>query len=194
MSIRENKQATFLIVLLVILGLTLFLAPRINRQPTASVAPEPEAGAETEPALAAVASDARIRLDLIDKTAQGVDAGSENLFQYRLAPTPPARPPAGFPDPFGGGAPAPSPIVTPARPVGPPPTPPPPPITLRYQGFARDDRGGVITAFLVDETNHFNVRTGDVLMGRFRIVGVTDTSVEVEDLQFNRRQNLPLLN
>ena len=27
MSIRENKQLTFLIVLLVILGLTLFLAP-----------------------------------------------------------------------------------------------------------------------------------------------------------------------
>src|SRR5688572_10768964 len=87
MSVRDKKQATFLVVLLVILGLTLYLAPRINRAPTASAVQSPEATPETAPS---VVSDARIRIDLIDSKAARLDAGDENLFQYRTAP--PAAP------------------------------------------------------------------------------------------------------
>jgi len=38
------------------------------------------------------------------------------------------------------------------------------------------------------------VTVGEILMGRFRIASISDKSVEVEDLEYNRRQTLPLLN
>jgi hypothetical protein len=37
------------------------------------------------------------------------------------------------------------------------------------------------------------VTAGEVLMGRFRILGITDKSVEIEDLDYSRRQTLPLI-
>jgi hypothetical protein len=51
-----------------------------------------------------------------------------------------------------------------------------------------------LTAFLTDESGvkHYNVSAGEVLMGRYRITQITDKSVEVEDIQFNRRQTLAL--
>ena len=195
MSIRENKQLTFLIALLVILGLTLFLAPRVNRPPTASVVQATQATTESpQPAMPpAVVNDARIRLDLIGKSMENRDAGRENLFQYRLAPPPPPTlRPGGQRDPFSV-PPEQTANVAPPVPTGPPPPRPPPPITLKYQGFARNDSGGQITAFLIDDAGHYNVKAGEVLMGRYRIIGVTDASVDVEDLQNHRRQSLPLL-
>ena len=68
--------------------------------------------------------------------------------------------------------------------------PPPPPINLKYQGFAQSPD---LTAFLADDTRHYNVTVGEILMGRYRIISITDKTVEIEDLQFNRRQMLPLL-
>ena len=189
MKLRSNKQITFLVVLLAVFGLTLYLGPRLNRPPSVSVAQAAQSKTETAPAAA---NDARIRLDLIDRETQK-DAGRQNLFQYRVAATPPPAPPRGSApanDPFAA---PPTPAVPPPRPFTPPTPPPPPPIPLKYQGFARSDPGGPFTAFLVDDVNHFNVKTGDVLMGRYRIATITDTAVEVEDLQLNRRQTLPLL-
>jgi hypothetical protein len=70
---------------------------------------------------------------------------------------------------------------------------------LKFQGFAAPagPSGGFI-AFLVDDTRpadvkHFNVSIGEVLMGRYRIAGISDKSVDVEDLQYNQRKTLPLL-
>ena len=190
MKVREKKQLTVLIVLLATLGATLVLAPRMNRPSPVSAGPSSETKARI-PQAAAI--DARIRLDLIDKGNAIADAGRENLFQYRVAPaTPvPARTPVVLQDPFASTTPRPN--SQPTVPAGPPPSPPAPPITLRYQGFARDNAQGTITAFLVDDANHFNVKTGDVLMGRFRVLEVTAVAVQLEDLQYNRRQNLPLL-
>jgi hypothetical protein len=191
MSVRDKKQATFLVVLLAILGLTLYLGPRINRAPTASAVQTPEATPETP---APVVTDARIRIDLIDSKASKLEAGDENLFQYRTAPqAAPVIPAPGAPQVGAPGA-APPPVFTPPPPTGPPVPPPPPPINLRYQGFARSEAGGgELTAFLSDDRGRYNVKTGEVLMGRYRIAGITDASVEVEDLQLNRRQTLPLL-
>jgi hypothetical protein len=183
----RNKQITFLVVLVLIFGVTWYLG--LNRQPTASVVQAQQVNKQTLPTAV---TDARIRLDLMDNDGEKPEAGRENVFQYRtVQPPPPPVRPAPPKDPFVN--PPPPVVVTPPRPPTPPPPPPPPPITLRYQGFARSDAGGTLTAFLTDETGHYNVRTGDVLMGRFRIASITDAAVEVEDLQYNRRQNLPLL-
>jgi len=203
MSVRDSKQLKILVVLLGILGLILFLGPRLNRPPTASVEVTTKQGGQ-EAAPAAV-NDARIRLDLIDKNGGNGEAGRENLFQYRTTPAAPSSRPSvlrpGIKDPFAA-SPAPTVPATPPVEIRSTAPPAPPPIPLKYQGFARSDAGGgAITAFLVDSPNpasnefspHYNVRTGDVLLGRYRIAAVTDTSVEVDDLQYNRRQTLPLL-
>ena len=51
-----------------------------------------------------------------------------------------------------------------------------------------------MTAFLTDDaSHHYNVSAGEILMGRYRITQISAASVEVEDLEANRRQTLPLL-
>jgi hypothetical protein len=188
MTVRERKQLTFLIVLVIALGITLYLSPRLNRPTTVSAVSVQQA----KPTQAKAANDARIRLDLIDRNTGSSEAGRENLFQYRIPQPPPAalRPPQGQLNPFAT-PPTPTPTPPPARPPGPPPLPP---ITLKYQGFARPQGAvGQLVAFLSDDRGHYNAKSGDVLMGRFRITAVTEQAVDVEDLQYNRRQTLPLL-
>ena len=78
----------------------------------------------------------------------------------------------------------------------PPPPPAPPPVPLKYQGFATiqsPNPNPGFTAFLADDTRHYNVTVGEVLMGRFRVLNITDKSVDIEDLAYNRRQTLPLV-
>ena len=51
-----------------------------------------------------------------------------------------------------------------------------------------------MTAFLTDDASrHYNVSAGEILMGRYRITQLSPTFVEVEDIETNRRQTLPLL-
>jgi hypothetical protein len=73
--------------------------------------------------------------------------------------------------------------------------PGPPPIPLKYQGYAVENPpGGQTTAFLTDDaSHHYNVTNGEILMGRYRVNRISTGSVEVEDLQTNRRQTLPLV-
>ena len=169
---RQDRQKLGVFVVLVgVLVLTLVLGYRMNRPPTTAATQAPENKPSANPPTA---NDARIRLDLVEKPEAAEDeAGRKNLFQYRQAPPPNMT----------------------SVPVQPRPAPPPPPpIPLKYMGFAAvnaPDRG--LTAFLEDGSRHYNVKAGEVLMGRYRITRISDTSVEVEDLEYNRRQTLPLL-
>ena len=43
-------------------------------------------------------------------------------------------------------------------------------------------------ASIDDKTNHYYVREGEYILGRYRIVRVSETSVEIEDTEQNRRQ------
>ena len=189
MSKQDRQKLSILGVLVGVLALTVVLGYRMNQPPTtAAVQPSVQKTSTNPPA----ANDARIRLDLVESGGNDGNIGKRNLFQYQQAPPPPVSV-------SRGAAPAtvvntpPAPTIPPqTRPLGPPQ---PPPIGLKYQGFAATlapNRG--FTAFLSDDSRHYNVTVGEVLMGRFRIASITDTSVEVEDLQNNRRQILPLLN
>ena len=74
--------------------------------------------------------------------------------------------------------------------------PPPPPIPFRYAGYvALDAQGGRLTALLVDSnaSRHFSVVKGETLMGRYRLLELTQAFIEGEDLEFNRRQRMPLI-
>ncbi len=75
-----------------------------------------------------------------------------------------------------------------------PPPPPPPPIPLKYVGFASvaPNSKALIATLMDDSQHHFNLREGDIWMGRYRLTRVTETAVDVEDLQITRHQTLPL--
>jgi hypothetical protein len=183
MTKNDRQKLSILIVLLVVLGLTIVLGFR-NQPPMAAA---PETAEQKTSSNPLTPNDARIRLDLVESPPDSADIGKKNVFQYYQPPAPPPPP-----------RPGPSPSATQPVPVvstpAPPRAPQPPPMSLKYHGFAvTDPEGGSLTAFLADDSRHYNVTTGEVLMGRYRILGISDKSVEVEDLESNRRQTLPLL-
>ncbi len=199
MSKQDRQKFSILVVLLVVLGMTAVLGYRMNQPPTTAAVQVPETKTSANPPAP---TDARIRLDLIEK-AEGSqeEIGRKNVFQYQKPPA--SRPPV--PGSSGSASTTPGP-QQPAPPLfGLPPTtsgssasaapPGPPPIPLKYQGYAAESApGGQMTAFLTDDASrHYNVRPSEILMGRYRINQISTASVEVEDLETNRRQTLPLL-
>ena len=196
MTKQDRQKVTFLVVLLAVLGLTVFLGYRMTRPPTTtSVVQTPQQKVSTN---LPSSSGAQIRLDLVEKEKAGENIGKRNLFQYQQAPPPlpPPGPRGRGPQGSGPGAflPVQPPVPVVVTPAGPPPPPPLPPITLKYQGFAaRSAPNGGFTAFLADDSRHYNVTVGEILMGKYRIASITDRSVDVEDLEHNRHQSLPLL-
>ncbi|HXY50202.1 MAG TPA: hypothetical protein VEI01_12180 [Terriglobales bacterium] len=76
-------------------------------------------------------------------------------------------------------------------PPQPPPPPPPPPITLKFFGFASKP-GEPKKVFLAQGDDVFIAQEGDIVNRRYKILHITATSVEVEDVLYNNRQTLPL--
>jgi hypothetical protein len=77
----------------------------------------------------------------------------------------------------------------------PPPEPqgpaPPPPIPLRFYGFASRP-GEPKKIFLSQGDDVFIAGEGDIVDRRYKILQISPTSVEVEDVLTNNRQSLPL--
>ena len=90
-------------------------------------------------------------------------------------------------------APARAAVVTPPpvhRDTGPPP---PPPIDLRFCGYFESPATGQKRAILLHGDDQFLAYAGDIVMRRYRVVSITARSIEVEDMQTNNKQTLPLL-
>ena len=95
--------------------------------------------------------------------------------------------------------------VAPARPVAqvvvpcppncppPPPPPPPPPIELKFFGTIEPTASGPRQAFLLHGDTVYTASAGDVVMRRYRVISIEARSIQVEDMQNNNRQTLPLL-
>ena len=191
MTKKDRTNLSILLVLLVVLGATIVLVFGMNGPTTTAAVQTPQAKPSANPPPAA--SDAKIRLDLVEKSDSENDrSGGKNVFQYREAPLPPPKPAPKSTPVLASGA-QPGVTTPPPMPVrSPVPAPAaPPPIPLKYQGFfAVKAPGGGLTAVLADDARHYNVTVGEVLLGRYRIASITDRSVEIEDLEFNRRQML----
>jgi hypothetical protein len=80
--------------------------------------------------------------------------------------------------------------VTDQRPVAYVP-PPPPPITLKFFGFANKP-GETKKVFLVQGEDIFIAAEGDIVNRRYRVLKISPTTVDVEDVLNNNRQSLPL--
>jgi len=73
----------------------------------------------------------------------------------------------------------------------PPPILPPPPITLKFFGFANRP-GETKKVFLSQGEDIFIAAEGDIVDRRYRVVHISPTAVDVEDVINNNRQSLPL--
>jgi len=73
----------------------------------------------------------------------------------------------------------------------PPVIPPPPPINLKFFGFASKP-GEPKKIFLSQGEDIFVASEGDIVNRRYRILHIAPTSVDVEDVLNNNRQNIPL--
>jgi len=73
----------------------------------------------------------------------------------------------------------------------PPPIAPPPPITLKFFGFANRP-GETKKVFLSQGEDIFIAGEGDIVDRRYRVLRISTTTVDVEDVLNNNRQSLPL--
>lgn len=105
-----------------------------------------------------------------------------NIFSLTYTPPPP-------PMPKNVPPPRPKQVYTPPPvPVGPPP---PPPINLKFFGTARRGNGPV-QAFLLQGDNVYLASAGEIVAHKYKIVSINLNSIQVEDLQYNNTQTLPL--
>ncbi|HEY4381961.1 MAG TPA: hypothetical protein VGN01_16555 [Acidobacteriaceae bacterium] len=116
-------------------------------------------------------------------------AGSgRNIFSMNSAPPPVViQKPVAPPRPVAQ-------VVVPCPPncPPPPPPPPPPPIPLKFFGI-ETSASGAKQAFLLHEDAVYTASAGDVVMRRYRVIAIEPKSIQVEDMQNNNRQTLPLL-
>ncbi|MGA7575996.1 MAG: hypothetical protein WBV31_09410 [Terriglobales bacterium] len=73
----------------------------------------------------------------------------------------------------------------------PPAIPQPPPITLKFFGFANKP-GDPKKVFLSQGEDVFVAGEGDIVDRRYRVLHISPTAVDVEDVLNNNRQSLPL--
>jgi hypothetical protein len=115
------------------------------------------------------------------KAAQKTEYQStgRNIFSMVVTP-PPAPPPPPTPEPAS--------INTELIP------PPPPPLALpvKFFGFGTVPNGATRRAFLTDGEEVYIVGEGEVLLNRFRILKISNASIEFEEISSGRRNTAPL--
>lgn len=69
--------------------------------------------------------------------------------------------------------------------------PPPPPIDLKFFGI--ETSNGKRMAFLLHDDTVYVASAGDVVIRRYRVISIDAKTIDVEDMQSNNKQTLPLL-
>ena len=182
MIAEKKKQLQTLLALVVVLVAVGAYTYWTNRKPSTGVAVSPAANAARAAALPN-AGNAQIRLDLFDKMDKNA-VGRRNVFQYYIPPPPPLKP-----------VPPPPPYVPPAvvssGPRGPvaPPAPFSALSTFSYDAIVIPAKPGKQMASILEgTTNRWNVFEGEYILGRYRINWIKENSLEIEDVDQNRRQ------
>ena len=185
MTAEKKKQVQLLVLLFVVLiGVGIYEYQSFFPSTPAAASTPAAKVARVNQLLPTVSNGTRIRQDLIDDHSHTGVVGRRNVFQYYVPPPPPKP------------APPPPPPPPPVVPRPDPPrvvTQPPPPFSalsvFQYDGIIISPKPGLpLRASIDDKTNHYSVSEGDYILGRYRIVRLTETSVEIEDTEQNRRQ------
>jgi len=183
MIAEKKKQLQTLLALVALLAVVAGYTYFTNRRPSAGVATTPALTPARAKALPN-AGNAQIRLDLIgDKQDQNA-VGRRNVFQYYVPPPPP-KPPA-----------PPQQVYVPPAVTNPPVRPPQPPqqpfsalSNFKYDAILIPPKPGKQMASISEGTaNRYNVTEGEYILGRYRINWIKENSLEIEDIDQNRRQ------
>ena len=189
MDPNDRQRFKILFILLVVLAATVWVGSQIYPGRSPAPASVIDAATVSEPGRVDALATEGMAADRLNEVSVLDDGPGRNPFQYGSEPAPQASPSdvalASTSEPGDS-------TQAPAV-VAPPSTLPPPPIPFRYNGYAFVDLNREITALLFDSERSFVVSAQDVVMGRYRINTVTEEFVEVEDLEFGRRQRLPLI-
>ena len=181
----ENKKKLYVMLGLLAIGILLLVRGFFfsNESSTGATA------SANEPAAANVAGrnsrgdkpsaetlDPTLRTDLL-KNSEGAEykGTGRNIFEAQAAPAPIER----------------KTLAKNTPPAGPPPPPPPPPIPLKFYGFANKP-GQAKSIFLAEGEDIFIGHEGDIVNRRYKILHISATSVEIEDVMNNNRQSIPL--
>ena len=119
-----------------------------------------------------------LRLDILKRFLELEYKGVHRSIFSATLPPPPAPPPSQHP------------VAAPA----PPPGPPPLTVDAKYFGYVSDYGGSHRRAFFATANNDDVIIAGegDTFMGRFRVVRLTNTSADVEEVSTGRRATLTL--
>jgi hypothetical protein len=152
--------------------------PSVASVPTASTTPAPRAARGKKVLKVERTLDPTVRLDLLRASEDIKYQGKgRNIFRAEADIPKPIAPPMKRQE-----------VVLPPEPTGPPP---PPPINLKFYGFASGP-GEPKKIFLSQGDDVFIAKEGDIVDRRYKVLQISPTSVEVEDVLTNNRQSIPL--
>ena len=160
-------------------------------QPVAVTTPakqpvRPSAGTAKTVGTISTALDPTLHMEAMLVTESVLYSGTgRNIFSPNSAPL------IVIPKPLSTARVVPAPPPIPCPPNCPPP-PPPPPIDLKFFGVATA-ANGTRQACLLQGDNVYLASAGDVVLRRYRVITVDAKSIQVEDMQNNNKQTLPLL-
>ena len=165
-------------------------APAAPQESTPSPTPGAVAGKAAKPiGMTAAALDPTLHMDAMLVSESVVYSGSgRNIFSPNSAP-----PQVVIQKPI---APArPQPVVQQVQALPVPATCPPqcPPIDLKFFGTTSTLPNGKLQAFLLHDDTVYLASAGDVVLRRYRVISIESRAIQVEDMQNNNKQTLPLL-
>jgi hypothetical protein len=180
---KKTIVAGVLLVVAAFLLIRMFSGGSQDNEANTPPAPNPAAAAKSKarkPArtLLAHSLDPTLRFDLLKNSEDVTYKGNgRNIFSSQ------APPPQEIPQPVQNPAQQAAQAAAAA--------PPPPPSGLKFYGYA-GPRNGAKRVFLIKGEDIFLAREGDIVDRRYKIMRVSTTSVEVQDVLTNHTETIPL--
>lgn len=175
MSNLSNRQKQ--VVLLAGLAVVFFyIIYRSNRSP--EIAPVVSSADEKFRPIAV--ENPALKLELLERLKKLQYEGSHrNIFSSVAPPPVSAAPPPGA---------IPPPALAPVAPAGPAPLV----VPATFYGFVTDAQTGKRRAFFMEGENVYIIGVGETLLGRYRLVQIGNSSVELEEIGTGRRATLTM--
>jgi hypothetical protein len=187
----ENKKQiivmTVLLTILLAIGIYDFVssgntsaAPPVPASSTTTSAPVATPGIKGRKGTAQTAQnnlDPTLHMNVLEASRRVKYEPGRNIFRMEEAP---------IPVPDKNVRQAATPIPTPT------PTPPPPPIPLKFYGFQNKANPDQKQIFLAENDVVFVAKQGDIIDRRYRVVSIQKTSVTIEDVLTNNKQDIQL--
>ncbi len=171
----SNKQKQ--ITVLAGLGVLLLYIVYLSNRPSQIAAVVSSADEKFRPI--AVENPA-LKLELLERLKKLQYQGSHrNIFSSVAPPPESAVPPPAI---------APPAVMTPSGPSGPAPLV----VPATFYGFVTDAQTGMRRAFFMEGENVYIIAVGEMLLGRFRLIQIGNSSVELEETGTGRRATLTM--